>query len=371
MRVAFHVNEINLRGTSVALHDYAHYNRTLLGNDSIVLFERNNPRNEAPAIEHFKSRFALFPYDDFAQVDDILRRTGSDACYYLKSGERDGKVNVHGRCAVHVVFQAHEPHGDVYAYVSEWLSQKMTGGKAPFVPHIVRLPPPSEDLRPSLGIPKDAVVLGRHGGPWEFDLDFARRAVVRAAKENPRLFFLFLNTDRFCEPLSNIIHLPGAPDLQFKSNFVNSCDAMIHGRRRGESFGLAIAEFLFFGKPVFAWNGGLDLNHLTMLGGKGITYGSEEELFGALRAFDPRAHDPAAIRALVRPFTPTAVMDKFAEVFLGRPRRSPGGAPVQGVAEVVDRPKVDIVIPTYNNLKYLRACIESVRRNTSRPSCST
>ena len=35
MKVAFHTNEINVRGTELAAYKYAHYNEKLLGNESI------------------------------------------------------------------------------------------------------------------------------------------------------------------------------------------------------------------------------------------------------------------------------------------------------------------------------------------------
>lgn len=316
MRVAFHTNQLNLQGTSVAVFDYAHYNRVLLGNESVILYERNHRWNDPVAIEHFTKHFTTLPYDDFSQVDAILRYSESDVCYYLKSGERDGKVNTVGRCAVHVVFQAHEPHGDVYAYISSWLSDKMTGGKSPFVPHIVRLPAPTENLRASLGIPEKAIVFGRHGGYDQFNLDLAHRAVERIAKERQDLYFVLLNTKPFCEPRPNIIHVPGTTDLQWKANFINSCDAMLHARLRGESFGLAIAEFCLLGKPVLAWTGGIDQNHVAMLKDKGIFYASEDDLYRAVMSFDPRKVDSGEIRSLVLEFTPERVMKKFAEAFL-------------------------------------------------------
>jgi len=35
--VAFHSNELNVRGTNVALYDYALYNEELLGNKSFII----------------------------------------------------------------------------------------------------------------------------------------------------------------------------------------------------------------------------------------------------------------------------------------------------------------------------------------------
>jgi hypothetical protein len=45
--VAFLSNKITLRGTEVAIYDYAHYNETLLGNKSIIITrDYNRIKNE-------------------------------------------------------------------------------------------------------------------------------------------------------------------------------------------------------------------------------------------------------------------------------------------------------------------------------------
>jgi hypothetical protein len=44
--------------------------------------------------------------------------------------------------------------------------------------------------------------------------------------------------------------LPGTYDLEEKSAFVNACDAMIHARSGGETFGLAISEFALENKKI-------------------------------------------------------------------------------------------------------------------------
>jgi hypothetical protein len=88
---------------------------------------------------------------------------------------------------------------------------------------------------------------------------------------------------------------------------------MIHARERGESFGLSIAEFLFFNKPVLAWNGGHDKNHLEMLKGSGTLYSNEDDLNYMLHNLNDFKDDWSA---RVSEFKPEIVMKKFNEVFL-------------------------------------------------------
>ena len=63
--VAFLSNKLTLRGTEVAIYDYAHYNETLLGNHSIIITrDYNRIKNEydvdVQAYDKFKRRFNVF-----------------------------------------------------------------------------------------------------------------------------------------------------------------------------------------------------------------------------------------------------------------------------------------------------------------------
>jgi hypothetical protein len=170
---------------------------------------------------------------------------------------------------VHAAFDGRMAHGDVYARISPAVR-----GNAPIVPHVVR-PRACEgpDLRAELGIPRDALVFGRHGGYNGFDLPAAQQAVLRVATDSPTTFFLFVHTAPFGgEELPNIRHLPRCEDVDHLSRFVRTCDAMLHGRADGETFGLSVADFAAHGRPVIAsgaamhTDGGRSRHHLDVLG---------------------------------------------------------------------------------------------------------
>ena len=95
MKVAFHSNQLDLRGTGVALYQYTHYNETLLGNDSFIIYPSraaHGPYQDATAESRFAERFSIERYDDLGELDSILESHGADLFYALKSGERDGVV---------------------------------------------------------------------------------------------------------------------------------------------------------------------------------------------------------------------------------------------------------------------------------------
>jgi hypothetical protein len=317
MRIAFTTGHLNVRGTTASLFDYAYYNQTLLHNESIIL---TSSSQELDALGKFNRHFRVFVCSSVDDVDIILKREKADAFYIQKEGQMDGLLAKVCPNLVHCIFSRFEPHGEVYAYISKWLSDTVTGGTSPYVPYMVTLPEVRGNLREELGIPEDAIVFGRHGGPTEFCIRFARRVVKRIARQRPDVYFLFLNTRRFnkrwpSRGLKNIIYLPPTADIDYKVKFLNTCDAMLHAREEGETFGLAICEFLFQDKPVFAWNGGRDRHHIELLKSAGTLYENESDLYSRLINFRRENHH-GVYRKIVDPFAPEIVMKKFKQVFL-------------------------------------------------------
>jgi hypothetical protein len=313
MNIAFHSNQLCLRGTEVALYDYAKYNEELLGNKSIIVSKHPDvqPFSHILAIEKFKKRFLIYFYRDFNEVEKILDDNNVDVFYAIKAGMNDGVVSRNRKSVNHVVFQHYQPHGNVYAYVSEWLGKRFN---SPFVPHMVTLPDISDDLRNELNIPKNAIVFGRHGGAETFDLPFAHDVVKTIALQRPDVYFLFLFTNKFTDSsIKNVLYLDGSEDMIYKTKFINSCDAMLHARIAGESFGLSVGEFSIRNKPVITYLGGRDGAHIEMLGNKGIYYSGYHDLFAILNNFKP---DPTKDWNAYRQFNPENVMNKFKQVFL-------------------------------------------------------
>jgi hypothetical protein len=315
MKIAFHENQLGIRGTSVAMYDYAHFNETLLGNTSIILYNKNHVYNDPIGIKRFSDRFKVFSYEKWEEVEKIIEDEKIDILYMIKGGEFDGKISKKCKTVVHCVFQNYEPHGDVYAYIAKWEAEKMSGGKLPYVTHMFNLPSPNRNIRKELRIPENAIVFGRHGGFDEFNLPFVHKAVEKAALNNKFIYFIFVNTRQFCMKLPNIIHLDPITDLQEKSNFINSCDAMLHGRELGEIFSMSIGEFLTCGKPVLSWPGGSDEGHHHMLKEQALWYRNAEELYNLLINFSSIRREPEVYKNLVSEYTPENVMKDFKRVF--------------------------------------------------------
>lgn len=314
MRVAFHSNQLGLRGTEIALFDYAYFNQVLLGNESVIVAPRVAIGNDSATIDRFRRQFPVCFYESWGDADGILSRERVDCLYCIKPGFNDGLTSEVCKTVVHAVFPYIEPHGAVYAYISEYLSRLTTQGASPWVPHMINLVAEDGDLRTELSIPKDAIVIGRHGGIDTFDIPFVHKVVEEFAAHHPGHYFLFLNTERFCPPAPNIIHLPPTADPRRKVRFINSCDVMLHARNGGETFGLACGEFSVRNKPVMTWAKSIHFNHIAILKEKGRYFIDGEGLTTMLEAFEPDREGD--FDAYSSEYGPTPVMEKFRSVFL-------------------------------------------------------
>lgn len=315
MKVLFHVNTVNYRGTTVAVTDYAKYNQEILGNESIIVYNdslgyEKDMGSELRVINDLKKQFNVIGYKE-GDLEGVIDKEKVDFAYFLRSGEYE-YLPENVRTGVHAVFQRHQPHGNVYAYISEWLSNKMTGGTTPFVPHIVSLPKPDKTYREAFNIRPDQIVVGRYGGYYTFDLPFVKKAVEQIVTRTDKFVFLFMGTEPFVTSPC-VRYITETQDLQKKANFIETCDVMLHGRQRGESFGLSIAEFLSLNKPVLSWEEGHDLNHLELLKDSNLLY-NQYNLLDKLSSIKDLDNQEWSKR--VEQFKPEIVMKKFNEVFL-------------------------------------------------------
>lgn len=309
--IIFFDQNLNERGTSIATYDYAHFNEEILGNKSIIATFADRGDNNFSSYNKFKERFGKI-YEvktNFKELENI----SCDYVYNLKYGYNDGNLVNHAKNLVHVVFPSYEPHGDKYVYISEWLA-KSYGNGALFVPHMVNLPIHHQNYKEYLNIDPETLVVGWMGGN-NFELEFAREVVKQIAKERGKdIRFLFMNQDAFCY-LHNVQFSRGTTNQYEKVAFINTCDVMIHARERGETFGLAIAEFSTMNKPIITYSKSPERNHIEILGDNGIYYHDYQSLYDILSNLS--IHE---IRYdnwnCYQDYTPEKVMEQFNKVFL-------------------------------------------------------
>lgn len=288
--IAFHSNQLSIRGTEVALYDYALNSETLLNHRSLIVYNASSPHNSAEALDKFRARFDVVGYSHPSELDALLSHHQADLMYAIKAGKNDGLWSRTVPTMVHAVFPTNpsQVHGASYAFISEWLSRHCASGRIPSVPHIVELPDVNGDLREELGIPQHAKVLGCHGGKDSFDVPGAIEAVQETLATAPDTWFVFLNIGRFVDH-PRALFLPGSSDMVYKTRFINTCDAMLHARLQGESFGLACGEFSIRNKPVITYARSKHRHHIDVLGDTGFYYTDARSLVDIIKRLEPAA----------------------------------------------------------------------------------
>ena len=279
------------------------------------MYDNKNKFNDVGVIEKFSKEFSVFSYNDKSEIDKILSQNKCDAFLMEKGGKPDGIISTVAKNLVNAisVCSVSDIHGDVYAMGSKWLS-KITDYQIPYVPYMVHLPDVEEDMREELSIPKDSLVFGRNGG-WEtFDLPFVKQAIKQVLDERSDVWFIFQFTEPFIEH-ERVIYLPGTSDMNIKVRFINTCDAMLHARHVGESFGLSCAEFSIRNKPIITYEKSPERNHIDKLGEKGIYFETESDILHILKNLDK-----VEINSLqwncYQDYTPEKVCQKFKEIYL-------------------------------------------------------
>ena len=321
------------------MFDYAaSFEEFLCGESHVMTFGLESLVNRMPfpdsmaTLPRFEARFPgrvhLLMRNGREEVDEVLANISADAFYATQYGTLAGTVvwptpsqGGHVRTLLHAVFDGLQPHYDAFATIGDTIP------RAPGVPVVhyisyvnpdtLRLP----GLRSEWGVPPDARVFCRHGGPDTFDIGFVRQALCDHAAAHPSDYFVLLGTaPSACDGQhTNVIHLPRSVDAAYKQRYLNSCSACLHARSDGETFGLGVAECSMSGLPVMTYCAppAAAAFHLQTLGKEALLYCSASELGALLQGFDAPAH--AARRdvyaALYAPFGPSAIMHEFMENF--------------------------------------------------------
>lgn len=315
--IGFLSHKLTLRGTEIAMYDYADYNESLLNNKSIIITKdykkvRNENDVNINAYIKFKKRFIVEYYEDQSSLDQIIDKYNISFLYIIKINDNDTLISTKCKNLIHTVFNSFYKHGDVYSVISDDVNIRCNT-TYPVVPHMIRVANSEQNLRNLYNIPNNAIVFGRYGGIETFDIQFVHKCIKQILREKENVYFLFMNTKEFYRN-KNIIYLPGTTDMIKKREFINTCDAMIHARLLGESFGLACGEFSVCNKPVITYAKSDEKNHLYILKDSAILYSNIDELFQILYNFEKNKYNVQ--NNGYHYYSPSNVMNIFNEIFL-------------------------------------------------------
>lgn len=311
-KIAFHTNQLSIRGTEVALFQYAKYNEEILGNKSVIF---TFPNRDMSAYEKFKNRFEVVILD-WWNYENYLLENNFDFLYLIKMGSNDGYCLTKIPTLVHAVFRFNDPHGHKYFYVSDWLAKDQGyNPETHSLPHICEKLPDSEyNFREKHNIPHDAIVFGGYGGSTEFNIESVKNAIRDVVKKRDDIYFIFMNFTSFVDH-PQVKFFPGNYDLKEKSAFVDSCNAMIHARSGGETFGLAVSEFALSNKPIITYGLSGENNHLEILNERAIIYKGYEDvldIFENLQNYIKYEDYDTPYKQ----FSPEIIMEKFNRILL-------------------------------------------------------
>lgn len=310
-KIGLHAPVLDDRGNGTVIHDYAVALRDILGYNPTIISS-----DKSIGIQERFSKFETVLYDSTSKLSSIVDKHKIDFLYMTCAGADEGYTPTNCKTGIHCVFTMEHQFGSVYAGVSEWLARRFN--KNVWVPHIINLPKTSQTLHEDLGIPSDAFVIGRLGGYNQFDINIAQSALINAINARKDLWAIFLNTKPFTDH-PKIKFLPFSPDLLYKSKFIQTCDAMLHARSDGETFGLAVGEFSSRNKPIFTYDAPYwwyMRAHIDILGEKALLYKDENELFAYLTQIDKNYVKDVDWDCHSTKFSPTNVINTFNEVFI-------------------------------------------------------
>lgn len=317
MKIGFFVQEMNFRGITNSIFEYAHYNEAILKNKSYIFFYKLSKSNKNEVINKFKKNFKTYGINKFETIRELNSKIKLDFIYHQVGKADDLDFSYDSQNMVHLVFpqDTYKIKKNIFFFISSWLSKECSNFKIPYLPYIVNFDKDKKNLRRELGIKNTDIVFGCHGGETSFDLPFVHQTIINIAKKRNDIYFLFLNINKFSEE-SNIIFLKGTFEKKFKNAFINTCDAMIHGRSIGESFGLACAEFAIKNKPILTYKFSRDRAHIFMLGNKIFTYSSMNSLYNLIINFNKNKFKRFDTHNVYKKFNPKAVMKLFKRIYI-------------------------------------------------------
>jgi hypothetical protein len=286
--IAFYIEDFNIRGTSVALYDYANYNERILKNKSYI-FTIDNYTGDFSAFKKFHNRFPIIFTKDIDDLDQKTQQNNISFLYTLSYGRKQDSLkycSINIPVGIHCVFDMSEPHGSKYVGVSKSLANKFQNHN--FVNHMISHYPSknNNDLRSKLNIPKDAIVFGRYGGTDTFNLTWSFDIIKQIVDTFPNFYFIFMNTP-FPYKHPQIIHVPSTIDIDEKNEFIKTCNAHIVFETLGHSFGMACAEFSINNIPSIIYNGKVwNTSHIDIQGDEAIYFNQSQQLYDILINFD-------------------------------------------------------------------------------------
>lgn len=326
-------NTLSERADSVNTLELVHIFRDHMGADCAVAISSRFTPNESRVrqlmaldvpLHVYKGKADLERFAKFERTTHTIAYSGG-AKHALDYASESGGFRVNDNFHItQVIFRSNDTHGELYLYISRWLmlsSQRMRASSSPET--LVDYLPLSLDPKPIFGeLPKSLTdklsnrkVVSRIGAVEQFNDRAAQKGIETFLDSNPQSVFLAVNTRNF----SNHPQIIYSPTLERSEVWaaIRSSDAVINGRRMGESFGYSVFEPLSLGKPVIAphWirNPLMDKNHVVALGPHNLLFKTKYEVASKLTELvNSDWSIPESLRLIVEESNRSTVANKLS-----------------------------------------------------------
>lgn len=306
----------------------------------------HSEQNHIPSIDEMKKLgIEIELYKDFESLKSIANSYGISHSLFVHDGRYNNLWIPNTKHLVYAVFNHFEPHGHVYAYVSQWLFKhalRKKVGRSPnsilteqsetdspfsidkttkvtWVPHtVIPLEGDGKYFKSYFGIPDGFFLIGRIGGYTEFNDPLIHEGLMRLVESDDSIYVVLINTRPFY--LHPRIKYIGFISENLKWDFYAACDLFLNGRLMGESFGFSIVEPLMLGKPIIApspiRNRKMDRHHAQILHKSKLLYTSVNHFIRTIQQIKKCGYEENVLKELVKDFTFDSVRNRFIHEFI-------------------------------------------------------
>jgi hypothetical protein len=339
-----HNNELTYRGDATNTQNVALMLKDV-GINTIAVVPKSTRNHQSRIREMKLSGVIVEEYNNQSDLVALSKAFEVSHSMFIHDGRYSNLWVPNTKHLVHAVFNNYEPHGDVYAYVSEWLYKQALKVKigrianeieneralsaSPYkINHEVATTWVPHTVIPKIGdgayfrtlhkISSKAFLIGRIGGYTEFNDAAAKNAVIKLLEKYENICFVFVNTKPFV--INKNVKYIGYISESQKWDFYQACNLLLNGRLMGESFGFSIVEPLMLGKtiigPGIARNKNMDKHHIDILKPLNLLYKSQNDLVEKIEKIMINSIDTAKLTALVEKFSIASVRLRFIDKFL-------------------------------------------------------
>lgn len=319
-RILFFSNHLGLRGTEVAIFDYALWGEIIYNFDAFFLFPQKSV--ELMALKKFNTTFpgkVLIADSPKDEVDGIIERLNIGFFYKIVSGQGNEWLARSIPTGIHAVFDCAHPQGSKYIACSDFVQNKLGSRCGGVVPHIAWVLDCGDNLREELGIASSSFVFAWYGGhdAWDPSMTSVVRDVATIRNDSAFVLRNFPPEQRpGLSGLKNVHLLDGDSSLHKKCSLLKTADVFLHTRTLGETFGLAVAEFSLMQKAVITRAVSHHKYHLELLKSDVYTYQNQADLRQLMISVSKTNIKKADFASHYHNFSPAVIMQLFTKNFL-------------------------------------------------------